>query len=84
MLGNHDYELMNEGSRKETHVARRVPMRAQNFCGALGFEAAATGGFGGAKLDAATIAAGAITACRFVYLAIAGSRFCILTSALSP
>ncbi len=24
VLGNHDYELMNEGSRKETHVARRV------------------------------------------------------------
>src|SRR4029453_12248805 len=24
VLGNHDYELMNEGSRMETHVARRV------------------------------------------------------------
>jgi predicted MPP superfamily phosphohydrolase len=24
VLGNHDYELMNEGSRKETQVARRV------------------------------------------------------------
>lgn len=24
VLGNHDYELMNEGSRKETHVARCV------------------------------------------------------------
>ena len=24
VLENHDYELMNEGSRKETHVARRV------------------------------------------------------------
>jgi predicted MPP superfamily phosphohydrolase len=24
VLGNHDYELMNEGSRKETNVARRV------------------------------------------------------------
>ena len=24
VLGNHDYELMNEGSRKETEVARRV------------------------------------------------------------